>query len=89
MWTDVNMKILIIKNIYRNKYIVYDSYSERKISDINEYNEVKESYCLQIDDLQDVNENFIIMHPLPRVNEISVGQINILQLNILNKWVCI
>ena len=38
---------------------------KERFLDINEYNKVKESYCLQIDDLQDVNEKFIIMHPLP------------------------
>ena len=45
---------------------------KERFLDINEYNNVKESFCLQLDDLQNVNEDFIIMHPLPRVNEISV-----------------
>ena len=30
-------------------------------------------YCLQLDDLKKVKEDFIIMHPLPRVNEIATS----------------
>ena len=54
------------KHLNKTNILYMTRIQKERFLDINEYNKVKESYCLQIDDLQDVNEKFIIMHPLPR-----------------------
>ena len=38
-----------------------------------DYLRLRDSYILTPDKLEDAKEDMIIMHPLPRVNEISVG----------------
>jgi len=38
-----------------------------------DYLRLKDSYILTPDKLQSAKENLVIMHPLPRVNEISVA----------------
>ena len=60
------------KHLDKTNVLYMTRIQKERFLDINEYNKVKESFCLQLDDLQNVNEDFIIMHPLPRVNEISV-----------------
>ncbi|MCR4661795.1 MAG: aspartate carbamoyltransferase [Clostridia bacterium] len=45
---------------------------QERFSDIDEYNRLKNSYILTIDKLTNAKNDLVIMHPLPRVNEISV-----------------
>jgi aspartate carbamoyltransferase catalytic subunit len=42
-----------------------------RFSDELEYERVKNSYILEKNMLSDIKENMKILHPLPRVNEIS------------------
>lgn len=44
---------------------------QERFSDIDEYNKVKDFYCLTADMLKDVKPTMKIMHPLPRVGEIA------------------
>lgn len=44
---------------------------KERFSDIEEYNKVKDSFILTEKDLQSIQKDAIILHPLPRVNEIS------------------
>lgn len=44
---------------------------KERFADINEYNKVAGAYRINADNLSGVKDNFIIMHPLPRVNEID------------------
>ena len=44
-----------------------------RFSDINEYERLKDSYILTADKLDNAKEDLAILHPLPRVNEISVA----------------
>jgi len=65
-----------IDNNY-NKYItdtdvLYMTRIQKERFESNdEYNKVANSYNLTLDDLNDCNKDMIILHPLPRVNEIS------------------
>ncbi len=45
---------------------------QERFVDIDEYNKLKNSYILDLAKLKGAKENLAIMHPLPRVNEISV-----------------
>jgi aspartate carbamoyltransferase catalytic subunit len=44
---------------------------KERFADIEEYDRVKDIYVFTEEDLMDTKDNFKIMHPLPRVNEIS------------------
>ncbi len=44
-----------------------------RFDDIYEYNRLKDSYILTVDKLQNAKKVLSILHPLPRVNEISVA----------------
>ena len=44
-----------------------------RFDDINEYERLKDSYILTVDKLQNAKKDLSILHPLPRVNEISVA----------------
>ncbi len=44
---------------------------KERFDDINEYNNVKDSYVLGLDKLNKMKNDAIIMHPLPRINEIA------------------
>ena len=44
---------------------------QERFSDIDEYNRLKDSYILTLDKLNMAKEDTIVLHPLPRVNEIS------------------
>ena len=46
---------------------------KERFSSNKEYEEVKNSYNLTINELNNVKDNFIILHPLPRVNEINTN----------------
>lgn len=43
-----------------------------RFSDMNEYERLKDSYILTVDKLANAKSDMHILHPLPRVNEISV-----------------
>lgn len=43
-----------------------------RFADRNEYERLKDSYILTVEKLEYAKENLAILHPLPRVNEISV-----------------
>ena len=45
---------------------------KERFPDPQEYKKVAGSYCVSLDLLRNVRKNLIIMHPLPRVNEIDV-----------------
>ncbi len=45
---------------------------QERFADIDEYNRLKDSYILTPDKLETAKETMSILHPLPRVNEISV-----------------
>jgi aspartate carbamoyltransferase catalytic subunit len=44
---------------------------KERFADPEDYEKVKDSYIIDTDMIQDVKSNFKIMHPLPRVNEIT------------------
>jgi aspartate carbamoyltransferase catalytic subunit len=44
---------------------------EERFPDPAEYAKVRGTYKIGVDNLQDVKEDLIIMHPLPRVDEID------------------
>ena len=44
---------------------------QERFSSNKEYDNVKNTYKLTINDLKNVQKNFVILHPLPRVNEID------------------
>lgn len=44
-----------------------------RFDDIEEYERLKDSYILTADKLKTAKEDMIVLHPLPRVNEISVA----------------
>lgn len=46
---------------------------QERFSDFDEYLKLKDSYCLDTSKLEFAKKELTIMHPLPRVNEISVG----------------
>jgi aspartate carbamoyltransferase catalytic subunit len=43
-----------------------------RFDDLAEYERLKDNYILTVDKLETAKKDMIIMHPLPRVNEISV-----------------
>ena len=43
-----------------------------RFTDLSEYERLKDSYILTLEKLQKAKEDTIVLHPLPRVNEISV-----------------
>ncbi|MBO7740405.1 MAG: aspartate carbamoyltransferase [Clostridia bacterium] len=43
-----------------------------RFADLDEYERLKDSYILTADKLENAKKDLIILHPLPRVNEISV-----------------
>lgn len=43
-----------------------------RFADLNEYERLKDSYILTVDKLKNAKADMCILHPLPRVNEISV-----------------
>ncbi len=43
-----------------------------RFTDLNEYERLKDSYILTLEKLQKAKDDTIVLHPLPRVNEISV-----------------
>ena len=45
---------------------------QERFVDIDEYNRLKDTYILDLEKLKGAKENLAILHPLPRVNEISV-----------------
>ena len=45
---------------------------KERFSDIDEYERLKDQYILSSDKLRTAKENLCIMHPLPRVNEITL-----------------
>ena len=65
-----------IDNNY-NKYITDTNVlymtriQEERFKNKTKYNELANSYNLTLDDLNKCNKDIIILHPLPRVNEIS------------------
>ena len=46
---------------------------QERFADVEQYNRLKDSYILNTDKLAHAKADMIIMHPLPRVNEISVA----------------
>ena len=44
---------------------------KERFADIEEYERVKDAFVFTKEDLLETNDNFRLMHPLPRVNEIS------------------
>ncbi|MHA2034834.1 MAG: aspartate carbamoyltransferase [Promethearchaeota archaeon] len=44
---------------------------KERFADLEEYEKVKSFYIFRKEDLEDTKENFRLLHPLPRVNEIS------------------
>jgi aspartate carbamoyltransferase catalytic subunit len=44
---------------------------KERFADIEEYERVKDAFVFNKEDLQETNDNFRLMHPLPRVTEIS------------------
>lgn len=62
-----------LTDVIENIDVVYVTRIQReRFPDPQEYKKVAGSYCISMDLLRDVRENFIIMHPLPRVSEIDV-----------------
>ena len=45
---------------------------QERFVDIDEYNRLKDTYILDLAKLKGAKDSLVIMHPLPRVNEISV-----------------
>ncbi len=65
-------QITDMKNIMGLSDILYMTRIQReRFSDALEYERVKDSYILKRDMLTGIKDNFKILHPLPRVNEIS------------------
>ncbi|EKD68989.1 MAG: hypothetical protein ACD_47C00332G0003 [uncultured bacterium] len=56
------LDIMYVTRIQRERFV-----------DIEEYEKVKNSYVLKPEMLKNVKNNFKILHPLPRVNEIDCG----------------
>lgn len=44
---------------------------KERFPDVEEYDRVKNFYVFRSDDLEDTRDNFKLMHPLPRISEIS------------------
>jgi aspartate carbamoyltransferase catalytic subunit len=46
---------------------------QERFADLDEYERLKDSYVLTLEKLNKAKEDTIVLHPLPRVNEISVA----------------
>jgi len=67
-YTEVNR----IEEVIRDVDILYMTRIQReRFPDVDEYNKVKDAYLLHKGMLENVRGNLRILHPLPRVNEIS------------------
>ncbi|MCA9866841.1 MAG: aspartate carbamoyltransferase, partial [Anaerolineales bacterium] len=44
---------------------------KERFSDLDQYNEVKDQYIITPDLMRQAKEKMVVMHPLPRVGEIS------------------
>ena len=44
---------------------------KERFADTAEYERLKDSYILDADKMQNAKDDMLVMHPLPRVNEIS------------------
>ena len=44
---------------------------KERFIDVEEYERVKDAYVFNEDDLENTKDNFRVMHPLPRITEIS------------------
>ena len=64
-YTDFSQAISISDIIYMTRI------QKERFSDPIEYEKVKDTYVLKADMLQDIKPNLKVLHPLPRVNEIS------------------
>ena len=63
-----------LENAMPNLDVLYMTRIQReRFDDINEYERLKDSYILDVDKLQNAKKDLSILHPLPRVNEISVA----------------
>ena len=62
-----------MKNVLSVADVIYMTRVQKeRFSDLIEYERTKDAYVLQKNMLTDVKPNLKIMHPLPRVNEISI-----------------
>ncbi|MEI8201950.1 MAG: aspartate carbamoyltransferase [Bacteroidota bacterium] len=64
-YTDFNEAISLSDIIYMTRI------QKERFSDPIEYEKVKDTYVLKADMLQNIKPNLKVLHPLPRVNEIS------------------
>ena len=56
----------------QNSDIIYMTRIQKeRFSDLSEYEKVKGSYIINEDFLKEINKKMVILHPLPRVDEIS------------------
>ncbi len=63
-----------IENVIPELDILYSTRIQaERFFDINEYNMVKNAYVLKADLFKNVKNNFKILHPLPRIEEIDRG----------------
>ena len=60
---------LVEKKLYDDAKAKYEKY----LADMEEYERLKDSYILSADKLATAKSDMCILHPLPRVNEISVA----------------
>ncbi len=60
------------KNIPTLDILYMTRIQRERFTDKDEYERLKDSYILTIEKLKNAKENMCILHPLPRVNEISV-----------------
>lgn len=63
-----------MEEVIPNVDILYMTRIQReRFSDPLEYERIKDSYNLHLDMIQDTKDNFKVLHPLPRVNEIHIN----------------
>lgn len=63
-----------MEEVIPNADILYMTRIQReRFSDPLEYERIKNSFNLHSDMIQDTKENFKVLHPLPRVNEININ----------------
>lgn len=63
----------VVEDIVDKLDIMYVTRIQReRFADPQEYERVKNAYIIKAEQLQNVKENFKILHPLPRINEIHV-----------------
>ena len=46
-------------------------FQRERFPDLTEYEKVKKSYAITKQDLEKVKNNFMVLHPLPRVDELD------------------